>query len=262
MNNRFCFTLILSICFEFASFHSAAGTETQNNWSSPLDVLLPSANGFTPAVVRTIAFSSPRNYDDYLNHHGFEWNIDADHYMNHYDYTSVIVPSMNLYWLGDSADQQMFANRTMRRQFFILGRSIVGVSSNQDDVFKFYVSTTKFFTTDPFREVDAIFREKLAHNVRIIWSDTDASFGLGGKDWNFKQIAFGMENVLGWFPFTGKSDSRGEPAPEITKIDVNSDSFTIGLAGGKNDSVAATITFNNKFKPMKATLRGKQVFPK
>jgi hypothetical protein len=72
-----------------------------------------------------------------------------------------------------------------------------------------------------------------------------------------------MEPVLGGAPFSGGLlTARGERAPNITKIDVAGDAFTIELAGGKNNTVTATITFDSSFKPVKATLQGKDVFPK
>jgi hypothetical protein len=63
-------------------------------------------------------------------------------------------------------------------------------------------------------------------------------------------------------PFTGKASDFGEPAPTITKVDVGNETFTIELAGGKGNSVKATVTFNSSIEPVKATLQGKQVFPK
>jgi len=69
------------------------------------------------------------------------------------------------------------------------------------------------------REIDAICEQKLA---RIESKDIDVKF-----------IPFGLEAVLGDFPFTGVPDAQGEPALSIGKIDANNGSFTIELKGGR-----------------------------
>jgi len=152
----------------------------------------------------------------------------------------------NICWLGLSSDQQIFENRTVVRHFFILGNNVVGVSANRGNALLFFPASFQLETTDPVHEIDAAFHRKLSQV----------------ETFDLSPIAFAMEGVLGSFPFTGCGAPQGEAAPKITRIVVNSDSFTIELKGGKDDGVTATITFDNTFKTLKASLRGKQIFPK
>lgn len=218
--------------FFAAALDSMAGLETLGNWQASV-ITLPSNNGPVQASVRQLAFT---------------WRRSTDQYLEHYDAVAVIVPSKKLYWLGESSDQQIFEKRTVTRQFFVFESSIVGVSANRGDVLRFYVSDKELTTNDSSKEIDSILHEKLSH--------------LETQRFDLTAIPFGIENILGAFPFTEQPSAIGEAAPVITKIDVDGDSFTIELAGGKDNAVTATITFNGSFKPVKATLRGNQVFPK
>lgn len=212
---------------------SEAGIESPGNWRSSSDITLPSKNGPIQAIVRRLSFT---------------WRRSTDQFLEHHDVIAVVVPSKNLYWLGESSDQQMYENRTVDRNFFVLAGNIVGVSSNRGDVLKFYVSSSQLTTANASQELDAILHQKLNK--------------FGSQKWDIEPIPFAMQKVLGFFPFTGLGSAQGEAAANVTKIDVTSGNFTIELDGGKDDAVTATISFDSAFQPVKATLRGKQVFPK
>jgi len=210
-----------------------AEIESNTGWGSVAIVDIPSNGGLIQASVQKLQFT---------------WKRSTDRYLEHHDIIAVIIPSKNLYWLGEASDLQVLENRRINRQYLVLGDSIVAISMHRGGFLRFHISTGRLAAIEhTSEEIDRVFHQKLEDIETRKWD---------------KGIPFNIEKVLGAFPFTGLGSAMGEPAPTITKIDVSDTAFTIELAGGKNSAVKATITFDDSFRPLKATLRGKNVFPK
>lgn len=153
-----------------------------------------------------------------------------------------MVPERHLYWLGYKE-----IGIGDRRQFFALGEHVVGVSTYSGDILNFYVSSEPM----PSGNLDTFAHHALEERFSKFNS----------RNFDNNEVSSRMENVLGMFPFEQVSAS-GEPAPEITKIDVVPGAFTLTFRGGAKNDIEATITFGSDFRPISATLKGKQVFPK
>jgi len=203
-----------------------------DDWGAESTVMLPSDTGPITALIRK---------------RHLVWNEPLGQLID-LDVKAVFVPSRKIYWFGFSHYWAGDGRTRLERRFLVFKNSIIAVTSDRGDVLRFYVSSATTVDNDPKREIDAICDQRLAN--------------IESKDIDVKFIPFGLETVLGYFPFTSVPDSQGEPAPSIGKIDANNDSFTIDLKGGDKGNVDATVTFDGTFKPLKATLKGKQVFPK
>jgi hypothetical protein len=211
---------------------SFAGIEDPGAWSAPAPISLQSGNGKVQAVIRKLQFT---------------WRRDTDNGLEEYDVATVFVPLKSLYWLGEAGDNARFHNKYLNRVFFLFRENIVGVVANDADSLRFYVSSSHAKTSDPYQEIDNLLTQRRTQ--------------LGRQKWDIEPIRFNLESVLGACPFTGVLLPEGEPASTITKIEVNADNFTIEFAGGKDNTIKATITFNSSFHPISATLRDKEVFP-
>ncbi|HEX4086509.1 MAG TPA: hypothetical protein VHY22_16465 [Chthoniobacteraceae bacterium] len=222
---RAVLSLFLTIA---APLGTMAGIEHLGEWSAQSAVTLPAKGGSVQATIQYIKFA---------------WQHSPSQWLERRSVTAITIPGIKLYWLGYGG---LLAPN--ERKFFLFNNQIVGVCTMPNDVLVFYPSAEHLKSSDSTEEVHAIFRQKL-----------DA---LENRDLDVKDIRIGMEGILGSFPFTGVPSAAGEPAPSINEINVGDNAFTIELAGGPGNAVPATITFDVSFKPLKATLLGKQVFPK
>jgi hypothetical protein len=195
--------------------------------SSPQIVELPSDNGPIEAKIYK------RKFTLMINAKNSEHRIAA----------LVIVPSREIFWLGyDHRGGNDY------RQFFVISDQIVGVSTWDNDVLNIYVSAERVPDGNVADIPEKIFRSRFG--------------AVASKDFDAWRTPFRMESVLGDWPFTHRPSAQGEPAPRITKISVDPGKFTLTFGGGEKSAVEATITFGSDFRPISATLEGKQVYPK
>jgi hypothetical protein len=223
-----CRTTVALILVFITPTVAMAGLESLGRWTDPLVISLPSDNGPVQATTQQLDFIWRRSTNQRLEKHFV---------------TAIAVPSMSLYWLGYGG-----VVAASERKFFIFNNQIVGVSTQRGDGIAFYPSSEHIKTDNAAAEINAMFTQRLNQ--------------FENKRFDIESIRLSLEGVLGAFPFTGVGNALGEPAPVINKIDVGSDTFTIELTGGYENSVPASVTFDTLFKPVNAILRGSQVFPK
>jgi len=214
---------------------NSSSVEPRSELSAPIIKMLPSASGPVRAVIR--------QQDVGIIHRPAGTDIEK------HTALIVVVPSKRMYWLGRSSEPQLFDKTSIERKFFIIDNKIVGVAPNRGDILNFYISDDPVASDNDDRAARLALRKRYNESMHR-WFDITAK-------------TLRMEDILGQFPFTRRPDPRGEPAPQITNIAVNKDNaFTITFRGGKDDKVEAVITFDESFKPLSATLNGKQVYPK
>ena len=211
---RHCLVLSLVIVVSSSLFALADLEFRSGGWNPPTATELPSEHGLIPAFIWRFSFPA-----------------EADKANGQSAAMAVYIPSKELCWVGYEYENPLF---------FLFQNKIYAVTMINKSLY-FFAASKQLTALEGEHQIDTLL---------------DGKFYRGGSNGilGLQEIAVPMRTVFHQFPPTSLPKLNADPARQLTRVEVATDTVTVVLATTGADHPDVCVVFNDSFHTVRASV--------